>query len=304
MRIEIHQLSKRYRGGKCALRDIDLEIGSGMFGLLGPNGSGKTTLMRILVTLLKPSSGRVLIDGLDLSRNRAQIRRLIGYLPQDFSRFPKLATWEFLDYVASLGGVRRKADRRHRVDRLLDQLGLFEARDRMASKLSGGMKRRLGIAQTLITDPAIMIVDEPTVGLDPQERLRFRNLLADMSGDIIIILSTHIVGDISSTCSDLALLSEGEIVYNGSPDDLAATARGKVWKVIAAHEELDDLKERYPVVSTVPAAAGYEVRVVSEALPRIDAEPLLPNLEDAYIHYMQSIGQDMSLEALVEAQSP
>ena len=297
MRIEIRQLTKHYRGGKYALRNVDLEIGSGMFGLLGPNGAGKTTLMRILVTLLKPSSGQVLIDGLDLARERARIRSLIGYLPQDFSRFPKLATWEFLDYAAALGGVRRRAARRERVDRLLEQMGLFEARDRLASRLSGGMKRRLGIAQTLIAEPAIMVVDEPTVGLDPQERLRFRNLLADIPGEVIIILSTHIVGDISSTCSDLALLNEGEIVYKGPPRHLTATARGKVWRVIAAHEELDDLKERYPVVSTVPAAAGYEVRVVAGAPPVEGAESLTPNLEDAYIHYMQSMGQDMSLEA-------
>jgi len=296
MRIEIRQLSKRYRGGKYALRDVDLDIGSGMFGLLGPNGAGKTTLIRILVTLLKPTSGQVLVDGLDLGRDRARIRRLIGYLPQDFSRFPKLASWEFLDYAAALAGVPRRA-RAERVDRLLDQVGLFDVRDRLASKLSGGMKRRLGIAQTLIGDPSIMIVDEPTVGLDPQERLRFRNLLADLArGEIVIILSTHIVGDISSTCTDVALLNDGEIVFKGRPDDLVEAASGKVWKIAASHGELDDLKERYAVVSTVPADQGYEVRLVATQRPGRGAEEAEPNLEDAYIHYMQSIGQDMSLE--------
>jgi ABC-type multidrug transport system ATPase subunit len=296
MRIEIRQLSKRYRGGKYALRDVDLDIGSGMFGLLGPNGAGKTTLIRILVTLLKPTSGQVLVDGLDLGRDRARIRRLIGYLPQDFSRFPKLASWEFLDYAAALAGVPRR-ERAERVDRLLDQVGLFDVRDRLASKLSGGMKRRLGIAQTLIGDPSIMIVDEPTVGLDPQERLRFRNLLADLArGEIVIILSTHIVGDISSTCTDVALLNDGEIVFKGRPDDLVEAASGKVWKIAASHGELDDLKERYAVVSTVPADQGYEVRLVATQRPGRGAEEAEPNLEDAYIHYMQSIGQDMSLE--------
>ena len=301
MEIKIRQLSKRYRGGKYALKDVDLQIGNGMFGLLGPNGAGKTTLMRILVTLLKPTSGEVSIDGLDLQRHRAQIRRMIGYLPQDFSNFPKLAAWEFLDYVGALGGLRRKKERLDRVDRLLEEVGLFDVRDRLASKLSGGMKRRLGIAQTLIGDPAIMVVDEPTVGLDPQERLRFRNLLADLArGEIIIILSTHIVGDISSTCTDVALLNGGEIVFKGAPDELVDTARGKVWKVLASHGELDQLKERYPVVSTVPAASGYEVRLVAGVIPERQAEELNPNLEDAYIHYMQSIGQEMSLEATIE----
>jgi ABC-type multidrug transport system ATPase subunit len=221
---------------------------------------------------------------------------LIGYLPQDFSRFPKLASWEFLDYAAALAGVPRR-ERAERVDRLLDQVGLFDVRDRLASKLSGGMKRRLGIAQTLIGDPSIMIVDEPTVGLDPQERLRFRNLLADLArGEIVIILSTHIVGDISSTCTDVALLNDGEIVFKGRPDDLVEAASGKVWKIAASHGELDDLKERYAVVSTVPADQGYEVRLVATQRPGRGAEEAEPNLEDAYIHYMQSIGQDMSLE--------
>ena len=298
MQITIRRLSKRYSGGHYALRDVDLEIGSGMFGLLGPNGAGKTTLIRILVTLLKPSSGEVLIDHLDLQRDRARIRRLVGYLPQEFGNFPKLAVWEFLDYVAALGGKRRKKARVEKVDRLLEEVGLFDVRDRLASKLSGGMKRRLGIAQTLIDDPTILVVDEPTVGLDPQERLRFRNLLADLARqDIAIVLSTHIVGDISSTCTSVALLNAGRIVFRGSPDELIDTARGKVWQVAASHGDLDWLKERYPVISTVPAAEGYEVRLVAEAIPERPAAELSPNLEDAYIYFMQSIGQDMSLEA-------
>lgn len=297
MRIDILQLSKQYRGGQHALKDIDLTIGNGMFGLLGPNGAGKTTLIKILVTLLTPTTGEVRFDDLDLKRDRAKIRRFIGYLSQDFSRFPKLATWEFLDYAASLAGLHRKKERRQRVDRLLEQVGLFDVRDRQASKLSGGMKRRLGIAQTLIGDPAVMVVDEPTTGLDPQERLRFRNLLADLArGEIIIILSTHIVGDISSTCTDLAILNEGVIVYNGSPTDLVRRAHGKVWRVQAEFQEADHLKERYPVLSMVPASEGYEIRMVADVQPAAMAEPVDPNLEDAYIHFMQAIGQDMSME--------
>ncbi|MBT4099231.1 MAG: ABC transporter ATP-binding protein [Gemmatimonadetes bacterium] len=297
MQIDIQELSKRYPGGHYALRDVDLQIGSGMFGLLGPNGAGKTTLIRILVTLLEPSSGRVEIDGLDLKRDRSRLRRMIGYLPQEFSSFPKLATWEYLDYCAALGGLRRKAARHERVDQLLHDVGLFDARDRQASKLSGGMKRRLGIAQTLVNNPTIMVVDEPTVGLDPQERLRFRNLLADLArGEIIIILSTHIVGDISSTCTDVALLNQGSIQFHGAPDDLVATAVGKVWEVTASQSDLDDLRQRYPVVSSVPAADGYEVRLVADQRPSADGTAVEPNLEDAYIHFMQSVGQDMDLE--------
>ena len=302
MHIEIQHLSKKYRNGNYALQDVNLSIGNGMFGLLGPNGAGKTTLMRILVTLLKPTSGQVFFDALELRRDRARIRQLIGYLAQDFSRFPKLATWEFLDYGAALAGLRQKRQRREKVDRLLEQVGLFEVRDRQAGKLSGGMKRRLGIAQTLIGAPAVMVVDEPTVGLDPQERLRFRNLLADLArGEIIIILSTHIVGDISSTCTELALLNAGQILFKGAPRELVARAKGKVWKVAAAFANVDALKERYPVISMVPAAAGYELRLVADAPPQADAEPVEPNLEDAYIHYMQSSGQDMNLEMTIEA---
>jgi ABC-2 type transport system ATP-binding protein len=298
--IEIRGLTKRYGRNTYALRDVDLDIGQGMFGLLGPNGAGKTTLMRILVTLLAPTTGTVRIAGMDLKRDRGRIRRMIGYLPQDFSSFFNLEAWEFLDYMGALSGLRRR-ERRQRVDELLEQVGLFEVRDRLASRLSGGMKRRLGIAQTLIGRPAIMVVDEPTVGLDPQERLRFRNLMAELArGEIVILLSTHIVGDISSTCTDLALLHQGELVFNGAPDALVQHARDKVWSVVASHGELDALKERYPVVSTVPDADGYEVRLVADSRPRHDAEPLEPNLEDAYLHYMQSLGQDMDMSAETE----
>jgi len=297
VQIEIRSLTKKY-GDKYALRDVDLDIQSGLFGLLGPNGAGKTTLMSILVTLLKPTSGQVLIDGKDLQKSRGEIRKKIGYLPQEFSTFSKLVVWEFLDYAARLSGHRNKKRRMERVDRLLEEVGLFDVRDRRASKLSGGMKRRLGIAQTLIGDPVIMVVDEPTVGLDPQERLRFRNLMADLSQrDMIIILSTHIVGDISSTCTDMALLNNGRIVFNGSPTELIERARGKVWRVAASDRELDDLRARYPVISSIPAERGYELRVVADTIAGKAADTVNPNLEDAYIYFMQTLGYDMNLEA-------
>ena len=196
MRITINELTKIYKNGTRALKEVNLQMDSGMFGLLGPNGAGKTTLIRILVTLMKPTSGKVKVNDLDLQKNRRAIRTILGYLPQEFRFFSKLTTWEFLEYVAGLSGLKQIQKRKSAVEEMLEQVGLYEVRDRMTSKLSGGMKRRLGIAQALIGDPQIVIVDEPTTGLDPEERIRFRNLLSDMSRkNIIIILSTHIVGD-------------------------------------------------------------------------------------------------------------
>ena len=288
MQISVSELSKRYPGGKLALKDVDLDIPNGLFGLLGPNGAGKTTLMRILVTLLKPSSGRVKINDLDIRKNRKEIRRQIGYLPQDFSVFSKLTVWEFMDYSACLNGILSRNQRRDRIDMLLEAVGLFEARDRMTGKLSGGMKRRLGVAQTLIGDPPLLVVDEPTVGLDPEERIRFRNLMSDLSAqERIILLSTHIVGDISSTCENIALMDLGRIIFHGPPADLVDRARGKVWTISAGHEDLDGWKERFPVISTVPSEYGYELRIVAENPDAPEAVPAEPNLEDAYIHFMQ-----------------
>ena len=293
MKIVIENLSKQYKNGNLALKDVNLEIGSGMFGLLGPNGAGKTTLMRILVTLMKPTTGTVNIDHLDLLKDRRQIRAMMGYLPQDFRFFQKLKTWEFLDYVASLAGIKDSRRRKKEVDEMLEQVGLYEARDRQANKLSGGMKRRLGIAQALIGDPKIVVVDEPTTGLDPEERIRFRNLLAEMSQrDIIIILSTHIVGDISSTCNNMALLNQGEVVFNQAPDKLIEKAKGHVWQIEAIDSELDKIKEKYPVISTVPSEKGWEVQVVADKLEDFHGKLIDPNLEHAYVYYMEyELGQ-------------
>ncbi|MFC1693808.1 ATP-binding cassette domain-containing protein [Candidatus Latescibacterota bacterium] len=212
-------MSKVFKDGTRALTNVNLVIENGMFGLLGPNASGKTTLIRILATLLKPTEGIVTIDDMDLQKNRAAIRSMIGYLPQRFSMFTKVTTWEFLDYSARLAGLHDNRTRRKAVDELLESLGLFEVRNRYANELSVVMKRHLEIAQAVIGNPKILLVDEPTIGLSPEERLRFRNLLADRSTQIkIIILSTHILSDISSTCTDLAILEKGEVVYHGSPD--------------------------------------------------------------------------------------
>lgn len=263
-----------------------------MFGLLGANGAGKSTLMRILVSLMKPTSGKVLVNGMELAKNRKAIRALTGYLPQDFSAFSKLKTWEFLDYSARLAGLRQNRERRDAIDELLEEVGLFEARERYANKLSGGMKRRLGIAQALIGNPQLIIVDEPTTGLDPDERIRFRNLLSKISSrDVIIILSTHIVGDISSSCQQMALLKSGRVVFNGSPVDLVEKARGKVWRIHASHEEFDRVNVQYNVISTIPAVGGWDLEVVADSVNGFKTTSIDPNLEHAYVYYMEHISE-------------
>ena len=290
MRIEIHELNKIYPNGKHALSDINLIIENGMFGLLGPNGAGKSSLIRILVTLLPPTTGKVTVNGFDLLRDRGKIRKMLGYLPQDFRFFTKLKTWEFLDYAAGLAGIKLKASRRQKVDEWLERVGLFDARDRQANKLSGGMKRRLGIAQALIGDPRIIIVDEPTTGLDPEERIRFRNILSELSQqDIIILLSTHIVGDISSVCHDLALLNEGRVEFNGSPELLVEKARGHAWQLLTDGVEYDMIKEKYAVTSTIPSEEGWEIQVVGQKLDLPNAVEIEPNLEHAYVYFMESL---------------
>lgn len=260
-----------------------------MFGLLGPNGAGKSTLMRILVTIMESSTGEVFINGQDINKHRKELRKMLGYLPQDFRFFARYRSWEFLDYAALLAGMKDKKQRRERVDKMLEDVGLFHVRNRMANKLSGGMKRRLGIAQALISQPSIIIVDEPTTGLDPEERIRFRNLLSDLSRtDTIIILSTHIVGDISSTCNQMALLNDGELVYDGPPDTLVKDTKGFVWKAKVSEDQYEDLKVKFPVISTIPSGTGWEIQFVGEKPDDIEAEEIHPNLEHAYVHFMEN----------------
>lgn len=289
MQIRIENLNKIYKGGSYAIKNLNLEIPNGMFGLLGPNGAGKSTLMRILVTLMKPTSGKVYFNDFELSKNRREIRSMLGYLPQDFSFFSKLKTYEFLDYTARLAGMKNGAVRRTAVEQMLEEVGLFEARDRNANKLSGGMKRRLGIAQALINDPKIIIVDEPTTGLDPEERIRFRNLLSTLSTrDVIIILSTHIVGDISSTCDNMALLNKGNLAFAGSPELLIKEAEGNVWQIEATEHEYLEINEKYPVISTIPIDGGWEVQVVANDINGYQGKQIAPNLEHAYVHFMEN----------------
>jgi len=289
MKIEIKGLNKVYPNGNHAIKDVNMTIESGMFGLLGPNGAGKSTLMRILVTLMKPSSGQVLVNGMDLMKDRKQIRSMLGYLPQDFRFFTKLKTCEFLDYAARLAGFTNARVRNETVEKMLEEVGLYEARNRFANNLSGGMKRRLGIAQALIGDPKLIIVDEPTTGLDPEERIRFRNLLTRVSDkDVIIVLSTHIVGDISSTCTDMALMNKGVLSYKGAPERLIEMAKDNVWKIKATETEYFEIQEKYPIISSIPSEEGWEVQVVSKEINGYFGERIEPNLEHAYVNYMEN----------------
>lgn len=289
MKIEIKGLTKTYPNGYTAIRDVNLEIGSGMFGLLGPNGAGKSSLMRTLVTLQKSSGGTITMDGLDINENRKQIRPWIGYLPQDFTYFTKLKTWEFLDYAARLSTSYKKKERLIEIDRMLDQVGLLDVKNRYANKLSGGMKRRLGIAQALIGNPRLLVIDEPTTGLDPEERIRFRNILSDLSQkDVSIILSTHIVGDISSTCHNMAMLHQGEVAFAGAPEGMINQVKDYVWQVTLNDDEFAVLKHQFPVISTIPTEGLWETQLIANEKPHEKATNITPNLEHAYVYFMEN----------------
>ena len=289
--IKISNLHKTYGvGGKAvqALKGISLEIDSGMFGLLGPNGAGKTTLMRILAGIVHTSQGEVNVIGEDMSteKGRQAVKAHLGYLPQELGLYPDLTARQFIDYMAILKGVEPVEVRSTRVQEVIEMVSLQEASDRKIKGFSGGMKRRVGIAQALVNDPSILIVDEPTAGLDPEERIRFRNLLVELAQDRIVLLSTHIVGDIGQTCRDMAILAKGEVKYLGSPADLIAKAQGHVWTIKSANGEKPN--HNLTVVSTMHLTDGVEYRVVGETVEGYpQAQPASPGLEDGYMWLMK-----------------
>lgn len=288
MSIKIKNLNKIYPNGNHALKDINLEIPSGMFGLLGPNGAGKSTLMRILVALMEPTSGEIEMYGCNLLKERKEVRRILGYLPQDFRFFAKYKVAEFLDFAARLSGMNDGKARKKAVADMLEKVGLYEVRERYAAKLSGGMKRRLGIAQALIHEPKVIIVDEPTTGLDPEERIRFRNLLTQVSSnDTTIILSTHIVGDVSSSCNNMALLNKGEISFRGSPEEMLKRAEGKVWRLCVNDDEYNAINQKFPIIATIPKGDMWDIQVVADKFDEYKAENMPPNLEHAYVYFME-----------------
>ena len=287
MVIRISNLTKTYRrGDPPALDEVNLNIPHGTFGLLGPNGAGKTTLIKILSTQMDASSGDVAMDDFDLVQNRAEIRRRMGYLPQHFGTYPQLTAWEFLDYMGILGGIHNKRERLDRVARALNEVGLYDARKRRSGKFSGGMMRRLGIAQAILTDPEFLIVDEPTVGLDPEERIRFRGILGRLSSDRAILISTHIVGDISSTCENLAVLNRGRLIFRGSPAELISKADSKTWEIQIDELGFETLSQAFHVVTVNVAGDQMYLRMVGDNDPPANAKAVAPNLEDAYVYFM------------------
>lgn len=285
MRLVIDGVSKRYRSGTLALDSFSLELGPGVLGLLGPNGAGKSTLMRILATITRPTAGRVLWDGIDVVRAPEVIRGIVGYLPQDFGVYPNLTAVEFLDYLAAVRGVPKKAART-RIGELLALVNLIDVRGRRLGEYSGGMRQRIGIAQALLNDPRLLIVDEPTVGLDPEERVRFRNLLADLAGERIVILSTHIVSDVESAATEIALIHGGRLLAHTSPEALLAAVAGRVWEWVVPSAELAAARDRHLVSATQRRTDGVLLRVVAAEPPAAGARAAVPTLEDAYLHHL------------------
>ena len=275
----------KYYGKKQALRRVNLTISQGMFGLLGPNGAGKTTLMKILATLLPKTGGKVTICGTDISQER-EIRRMVGYLPQDFSMYGNMTVYEAMDYLGVLSGMK-KAERRERIPMLLEKVNLTENHGTKVKAMSGGMRRRLGIAQAILHNPRVLIVDEPTAGLDPEERVRFRNLLFEIAEERIVILSTHIVGDIEATCENIAVLNQGELLFQGTVTDLLEHAEGKIFTATVSRKELPMLKKQYEVTSMLIQGNEAQVRFVAEEKPFASANLCEPNVEDAYMFLMQ-----------------
>jgi ABC-2 type transport system ATP-binding protein len=290
MELVIERLSKRYQGGVQALADVSLRIGSGMFGLLGPNGAGKSTLMRILATLQDADAGTVTLGGLDVLAKKDQVRRLLGYLPQEFGLYPRVSAFDMLEHLAALKGIAPASRRREVVRALLQRTNLYEVRHRRLGTFSGGMKQRFGIAQALLGEPRLIIVDEPTAGLDPEERIRFHGLLADIGEQVIVILSTHIVADVSDLCRRMAILAGGRVVASGDPAEVSGALRGRLWRKVVEKTELAEQQRNLAVIATRRVAGRVAIHVHADAAPGPGFAPVEPDLEDAYFNAIRGAG--------------
>lgn len=297
MQITINKLNKVYNGNVHALRDLTLTIPNGMFGLLGPNGAGKTTLMRTLAGILHPTSGSIQVGEIDATSNqgRRAVQQILGYLPQDLGMYPDLNAREFLDYVGILKGLDNKKQRQQRVEELLEMVALTHVANRKLKTYSGGMKRRAGIAQALMNDPKFLIVDEPTAGLDPEERIRFRNLLSDLAGDRTVLLSTHIVEDISQTCRNIAMMKAGQVIFQGTISQMLDETRNHVWHITTSGERPTG---DFTIVSMLNMGQAMQYRVVGSTQPHENAVAADPGLEDSYVWFMHQ-GQSQKNAALV-----
>src|SRR6202453_3039102 len=283
MTLQITGLSKTYPNGVRALKDLSLTVGNNMFGLLGPNGAGKSSLMRTVATLQDPDSGSIDLDGLNVLTQKDEVRKILGYLPQEFGVYPKLSAMDMLHHLAVMKGVTDKAGRKEMVDAILNQTNLWDSRKKALSTYSGGMKQRFGIAQALLANPKLIIVDEPTAGLDPAERNRFLNLLSSVGANVTVILSTHIVADVRELCPRMAIIANGELLLEGAPADTLDALKGKIWsKVVATDDELRALETSFNVISTHLIGGLHEVRVYADSSPGEGFRPVDSGLEDVY----------------------
>lgn len=282
MKLTIKNVSKRYSNKVLGLQNFSLDLHPGILGLLGPNGAGKSTLMNILATITRPTEGQVLWNGVDIVKQPNELRRVLGYLPQSFGVYPNLSAQEFLEYMAAVKGLDSRSARR-RIDEFLQLVNLTEVRKRPLGGYSGGMKQRVGIAQALLNDPRLLIVDEPTVGLDPEERVRFRDLIADLSGERIVILSTHIVSDVEATATRIVITNQGCLVTDASPEKFLRLMDGMVWEWLVSSDELPQAKKKYLTSGTLRRPDGVQLRVISMDAPSRDARQVSPTFEDAYL---------------------
>jgi ABC-2 type transport system ATP-binding protein len=281
--LTINQLSKTYPNGVKALNNLSLSIGNSMFGLVGPNGAGKSSLMRTIATLQEPDSGTISLDGINVLRQKDEVRRILGYLPQEFGVYPKISALDMLHHIAVMKGMRSSAERKETVDALLQQTNLWDVRKKALATFSGGMKQRFGIAQALLGNPRLIIVDEPTAGLDPAERNRFLNLLSSLGSDRTVILSTHIVDDVRQLCPRMAIIASGELLLEGSPNDTLAALNGKIWsKVVATDDEVRTIETQLRVISTHLVGGQHEIRVYADTSPGDGFHSVESDLEDVY----------------------
>jgi ABC-type multidrug transport system ATPase subunit len=287
--LRIENLSKTYGNGVQALKDVSLEIPRGMFGLLGPNGAGKSTLMRTIATLQGADAGSLFFDGVDVLNEKHEVRKILGYLPQEMGIYPRISAEAMLDHFAVLKGLVSAGERREAVERLLRMTNLYEVRRRKLGSFSGGMRRRFGIAQALLGDPELIVVDEPTAGLDPEERIRFHNLLCEIGETAVVILSTHIVEDVRELCSRMAILSQGRVLLRGEPGALVAQLEGRIWRKAVGRSEVARYLESMPVLFTRLAAGRTVVHVLSDPSPADGFEPAEPDLEHVYFASLHGV---------------
>ncbi len=289
MELMIDNVSKQYKGEVWGLQDFSLKLFPGVLGLLGPNGAGKSTLMRILATVTKPTCGTITWNGRDIAKHPNLLRADLGYLPQDFGIYPNLNATEFLEYIAAIKGLAPRSSRK-RIKELIELVNLTGVCKRPMGGYSGGLKQRVGIAQALLNDPKLLIVDEPTTGLDPEERLRFRNLLSDLSGERIVILSTHIVPDVEAVATAIAIVNKGRLIASSAPEELLSLVEGKVWEWVIPAPELAEAKQKHLITDTARRSDGIHVRLISDCSPGSDALQAAPKLEDAFIFYTRGQG--------------